>query len=167
VTDCIAAVRPQWEPTAHAVWAQYLGELATSHEVMDWLAGPEDDAEGARVESLAHLLLQTSDLAAAERFYVDVLGFGVRKRERFRDGRPLILTHQGMGITDGRTPGDGANVDHVAFRVRGLPALVERARAAGVSVIRGPETNAYGTSVYLQDPDGNEVELIAAAEATG
>jgi ureidoacrylate peracid hydrolase len=167
VTDCIAAVRPQWEPTAHAVWAQYLGELATSHEVMDWLAGPEDDAEGARVESLAHLLLQTSDLAAAERFYVDVLGFGVRKRERFRDGRPLILTHQGMGITDGRTPGDGANVDHVAFRVRGLPALVERARAAGISVIRGPETNAYGTSVYLQDPDGNEVELIAAAEATG
>jgi catechol-2,3-dioxygenase len=27
-------------------------------------------------------------------------------------------------------------------------------------VIRGPETNAYGRSVYLRDPDGNEVELI-------
>lgn len=162
VTDCIAAVRPEWEPTAHAVWGHYLGELATSTEVIDWLSG------GARapaaVESLAHLLLQTSDLAAAERFYVDLLGFRVRKREAFRDGRPLVLTEQGMGITNGRRAGDGANVDHIAFRVRGVGELVQRARAAGVRVVRGPEANAYGLSVYLEDPDGNEVELIGPAK---
>jgi ureidoacrylate peracid hydrolase len=158
VTDCIAAVRPEWEPTAHAVWSQYLGELATSGDVVEWLAGPGPDGDGGEVESLLHLLLQTSDIAAAERF-------GVRKRETFRDGRPLILTHQGMGITNGRQPGDGANVDHIAFRVRGLSALVERARSEGVRIIRGPESNAYGTSVYLEDPDGNEVELIGAQEA--
>lgn len=165
VTDCIAAVRPEWEPTAHAVWSHYLGELTTSDDIVEWLAGPGQDGEDAQVESLMHLLLQTSDIAAAERFYVDGLGFGVRKRETFRDGRPLILTRQGMGITNGRQPGDGANVDHIAFRVRGLSALVERARSAGARVIRGPEPNAYGTSVYLEDPDGNEVELIGAEEA--
>jgi len=165
VTDCIAAVRPEWEPTAHAVWSQYLGELAASDEVIAWLGEHHGAGDGAAVESLLHLLLQASDIAAAERFYVDLLGFGVRKRETFRDGRPLILTEQGMGITNGRRAGDGANVDHVAFRVRGLTTLVDRARAAGVRVIRGPETNAYGTSVYLEDPDGNEVELIGAEEA--
>jgi predicted enzyme related to lactoylglutathione lyase len=42
--------------------------------------------------------------------------------------------------------------------------LVERAKAAGVRVIRGPESNAYGLSVYLADPDGNEVELIGPPE---
>lgn len=164
VTDCIAAVRPEWEPTAHAVWSHYLGELATSQEVGAWIESTAEQAPVPRVESLAHLLLQTSDLAAAERFYVDLLGFGVRKREQFRDGRPLTLTHQGMGITDGRRPGDGANVDHIAFHVRGLTTLVERATAAGVRVIRGPEPNAYGLSVYLEDPDGNEVELIGPEE---
>jgi ureidoacrylate peracid hydrolase len=161
VTDCIAAVRPEWEPAAHAVWAQYLGVLATSDDVIAWLDGAQD---AARVEGLAHLLLQTTDIEAAERFYVDVLGFTVRRREAFRDGRPLVLTEQRMGITNGRRPGDGANVDHIAFNVRGLSAVVDRARAAGVRVIRGPESNAYGVSVYLEDPDGNEVELIGPGE---
>lgn len=154
VTDCIAAVRPEWADSAKAVWAHYLGELTTSEEVVAWLREPA-------VEGLAHLLLQTSDLEAAERFYVELLGFRVRRRETFRDGRPLILTEQRMGLTNGRPDGAGANVDHIAFRVQGLEALLERVRAAGVRVIRGPETNAYGTSVYLEDPDGNEVELIA------
>jgi ureidoacrylate peracid hydrolase len=162
ITDCIAAVRPEWESTAHEVWAQYLGELATSQEAIDWLAGGREGT--ASVEGLAHLLLQTADIDAAERFYVELLGFRVRKKEVFRDGRPLILTEQNMGITSGRASGDGANVDHVAFRVRGLHVLLKRARAAGVRVIRGPEANAYGLSVYLEDPDGNEVELIGPAE---
>jgi len=163
VTDCIAAVRPQWEPTAHAVWQQYLGVLATSDEVVAWLDGAR---AGGRVEGLLHLLLQTQDIETAERFYVDLLGLGVRKRETFRDGRPLIVTEQGLGLTNGRTSAatDAANVDHIAFRVRGLAALVERARAAGVRVVRGPEPNAYGVSVYLEDPDGNEIELIGTQE---
>ncbi|HEU4657483.1 MAG TPA: isochorismatase family protein [Capillimicrobium sp.] len=164
VTDCIAAVRPEWADTAKAVWAHYLGELATSDEIVEWL---EASRPAARVDTLAHLLLQTSDLEAAERFYVEILGFGVRKRETFRDGRPLVLTHQRMGLTNGRRPGDGANVDHIAFHVEGLDELVERATAAGVRVIRGPESNAYGRSVYLEDPDGNEVELIGPVEGEG
>jgi ureidoacrylate peracid hydrolase len=160
VTDCIAAVRPEWEPTAHAVWSQYLGELATSQEVVGWLR----DTRAAAIEGLAHLLLQCRDLQVSERFYVDVLGFRVRAREAFHDGRPLVLTEQRMGLTSGRPDGGGANVDHIAFHVRGVRELIERARAAGVRVIRGPEPNAYGVSVYLEDPDGNEVELIGPAE---
>lgn len=163
VTDCIAAVRPEWEGVAHAVWQQYLGELSTSDEAIAWLA-----AEGsAGVQELAHLLLQTVDLEAAERFYLDVLGFRVRKREAFRDGRPLVVCEQGLGLTNGRPPGEGAPVEHIAFYVEGLEALLERAAAAGVTVLRGLEPNSYGRSAYLADPDGNQVELIARAGATG
>jgi nicotinamidase-related amidase/catechol 2,3-dioxygenase-like lactoylglutathione lyase family enzyme len=155
VSDCIAAVRPEWEPTAHAVWSQYLGVLATSTEVGEWL----ERAATPRALGLGHLLLQTSDLDGAERFYLDLLGLTVRKREAFRDGRPLVVTEEGLGLTNGRPDGVGP-LEHVAFRVRGVRALAERVQAAGVTIIRGPEPSSYGLSVYFRDPDGNQVELF-------
>lgn len=159
VTDCIAAIRPQWEPVAHAVWAQYLGVLATSGEVLEWLGA----AAGPRAMQLGHLLLQVSDLEAAERFYLGLLGLTVRDRGEFRDGRPLVVTHQGLGLTNGRPEGQGA-LEHLAFSGRSVEALAERARADGVEVVRGPEPSSYGLSLYLADPDGNVVEVFGPAD---
>src|SRR5262245_22926540 len=62
LTDCIAAVRPEWEPTAHAVWGQYFGVLATSEDVLAWF----DSVRAPRATGLGHLLLQVSDLEDAE-----------------------------------------------------------------------------------------------------
>lgn len=160
VTDCIAAVRPEWEPTAHAVWAQYLGVLATSTDVLSWL----EQSREPRALALGHLLLQVSDLAAAERFYLDLLGLTVRKRDEFRDGRPLLVTNEGLGLTNGRPDGPGP-LEHVALHARGVRTLAERARAAGVTVLRGPEPSPYGVSLYLADPDGNVVEVFAEESA--
>jgi nicotinamidase-related amidase/catechol 2,3-dioxygenase-like lactoylglutathione lyase family enzyme len=160
VTDCIAAVRPEWEPVAHAVWAQYFGVLAASDEVLSWLA----EAAGPRALGLGHLLLQVVDLEASETFYLGLLGLTVRKREGFRDGRPLTVTNEGLGLTSGRPPGRGP-LEHLAFRGRGIRALAERAGQAGVEIVRGPEPSAYGLSLYLADPDGNVVEVFA--EETG
>jgi ureidoacrylate peracid hydrolase len=155
VTDCIAAVRPEWEPTAHAVWRQYLGVLARSEEVLAWL----ERARAPRAVALGHLLLQVADLGAAERFYLGLLGLTVRKREEFRDGRPLVVTHEGLGLTNGRPEGQGP-LEHLAFHARGVAGLAERARSEGVTVVRGPEPSAYGVSLYLADPDGNVVEIF-------
>jgi len=160
VTDCIAAVRPEWEPTAHAVWAQYLGVLATSADVIGWL----ERAREPRAVALGHLLLQVEDLDAAESFYLGLLGLTVRKREEFRDGRPLVVTNEGLGLTTGRPPGQGP-LEHLAFRARGIPALAERAQAEGVTVVRGPEPSSYGVSLYLTDPDGNVVEVFGEETA--
>ena len=155
VTDAIAAVRPEWNEVAHNVWGQYFGVLATSDEVATWLAA----ATAPRALGLGHLLLQTTDLDAAEAFYLDLLGLTVRKREAFRDGRPLTLTNEGLGLTNGRPPGDGP-LEHVAFRARDVSGLAERARSAGVTVVRGPEPSSYGISLYLLDPDGNQIEVF-------
>lgn len=155
ITDAIAAVRPEWEPTAHAVWAQYLGVLATAAEVIEWL----ERGRLPRALGFGHLLLQTDDLERAEGFYCGFLGLSVRERGTFRDGRPLVVTREGISLTNGRPPGDGP-VEHLALRARGVRQLAERAADAGVAIVRGPEVGPYGLSLYVSDPDGNQVEVF-------
>jgi ureidoacrylate peracid hydrolase len=159
VVDCIAGVRREWTPTAHAVWEQYFCALAPLSEIKEWLAG----AARPRVRALAHLLLQASDLGRAESFYVGLLGLTVRKRTTLRDGRSLVVTNEGLGLTDGGS-GDRGPVDHFAFEARSVTELARRARDAGATIVRGPEPSPYGLSVYLLDPDGNQVELFGKPE---
>lgn len=163
VTDAIAAVRPQWTDTAQAVWQQYLGVLATSDDVMQWL----EEARRPRALALHHLLIEATDLDRSVDFYVDVLGFEVRKREEFRDGRQLVVTHQGLGLVGGG-PATRGGLEHLCFRSRDIDGLTERARKAGHRIIRGPGPGPYGHTVYIEDPDGNQVELFEdTAPSTG
>lgn len=113
----------------------------------------------SNVHGVAHLLLQVSDLKKAEEFYVGVLGFTVRKREPFAGGRELIVTNQGLGLTTGG-PGDGAQVEHIAFEVAGVREIAERARSADANLISDIGPGAYGLTIYVADPDGNKIELF-------
>ena len=160
VTDCIAGVRPRWEPSALEVWSHYLASLATSKEVMGWL----EESRLPVVEGLRHVLLETTDLDAAERFYVDLLGFRVRNRSPFRDGRRFISTEQGLGLTEGGA-GKGGQVDHFAFEVRGVAELERRICDAGYRIVRPLGLGPYGLTVYVADPDGNEIELYEREQA--
>lgn len=162
VTDAIAAVRPAWLPVAEEVWAQYLGVLATCDEVLAWL----DEAREPRALGLHHVLLETSDLERAEGFWVGLLGLEVRDRQDFRGGRRLVTTRQGIGLVD-RAPGSRGGLEHVCLAARGIDELARRASAAGVEVVRGPGPGPYGHTVYLRDPDGNEVELVETDAARG
>ena len=164
VTDAIAAVRPQWLEVAQAVWAQYLGVLATTGEVLGWLSA----ATAPRATRLHHLLLEVADLDRSLAFYLDVLGFAIRKREPFRDGRELVVTEQGLGLVGGlvgaRT-GERDGLEHLCFGARGVDALAEKATKAGHRIIRGPGPGPYGHTVYIEDPDGNQVELAELESA--
>lgn len=157
VTDAIAAVRPEWIDTAQAVWSQYLCVLADSAEVTGWL----DSATRPHARRLHHLLLECADLATSERFYLDLLGMTVRKRESFRDGRPFVSLNQGLGLVQAGSKTDAVGtLEHVCFAASGVDALAAAAQAAGYRVVRGPGPGPYGHTVYLEDPDGNEVELF-------
>jgi predicted enzyme related to lactoylglutathione lyase len=46
------------------------------------------------------------------------------------------------------------------LRARGVRQLAERAVDAGVTIVRGPERGAYGLSLYVSDPDGNQIEVF-------
>lgn len=111
-----------------------------------------------------HLLLQTTSLDKAEAFYLGFLGFTVRKREQFHDGRPLTVTNEGLGLTTGSTGEAGAVVEHIAFRTSDIRGIAGRAAAAGVEVLKEPGPGPYGLAVYLADPDGNRIELFSEDE---
>jgi 4-oxalocrotonate tautomerase family enzyme len=111
-----------------------------------------------RISRLSHLLLQVKSLEDAERFYVQGLGFTVRKRDRFSDGRPLLVLAEGMGLTEGGPEPPGP-VEHIAFRVRGISSYAERVARVGGRVLDGPAPSAYGISLYFEDPDGNKIEF--------
>lgn len=108
---------------------------------------------------LHHLLLQTDDLERSEAFYLGFLGFTVRKREAFHDGRPLVSTNEGLGLTGG-APGTTGALEHLAFRTSDVDGIASRARQEGVPILKEPGPGPYGHTVYLADPDGNRVELF-------
>jgi 4-oxalocrotonate tautomerase family enzyme len=121
------------------------------------LVAPEDRPPA--VWRLAHTLLEVRDLERSEAFYLRALGLEERSRETFRDGRPLLVTRQGLGLTPGRR-GEQSPIEHLAFSARNVARMAERLRAAGVEIVRGPAPSSYGVSLYVRDPDGNQIELF-------
>ena len=115
------------------------------------------------VSGLAELTLQVRDLEKLERFYTGVLGLRVLKREVDRvwlaAGDDARL---GLWLPGEKEFGDegGAHV-HYAFSAEPgtLDDLVRRVRAEGVE-LQGPIEHPGGDrSIYLEDPEGNVVEV--------
>ena len=83
---------------------------------------------------------------------------------RFGNGTMSWYPRQCVGNRCGRdrplAPSRGQALDHVAFSVERVDALVARLRRANVKVLEGPY--AFGdTKAYLiEDPDGLSIELI-------
>lgn len=115
------------------------------------------------VVEIGHILLRTRDLERSLAFYEDVLGLTIRKHGQARDGGPLVGLDQGLALTTGRVDGESP-IEHLAFRGAGMAALAERVRSHGVTIVDGPAvTEEYGTSIYVEDPDGNRIEVFGPA----
>ena len=121
-----------------------------------------------------HVVIRARSAAALERFYVDVLGCTVAKRQerigltQLRAGRCLIdlVDLAGpIGRAGGPPPGEsGRNMDHVCLRVEPFDgaALQAHLRAHGVepgTVVQRYGAEGDGPSLYLDDPEGNQIEL--------
>jgi len=127
-----------------------------------------------RIRDIDHVVLRVVDLAVMERFYRDVLGCSIEKRQdaiglvQLRAGRSLldlVPVDGPLGRAGGAAPGrEGRNMDHFCFRVEPFDEAAIRAQLARFGVAAGPVEPRYGAegegpSVYLSDPEGNVVEL--------
>jgi glyoxylase I family protein len=131
-----------------------------------------------KIRGLDHLVLRTRDLAAMERFYVDVLGLTVERRSdqigmvQLRAGAQLVdlvaadgmLGRQG-GAAPGAGPGAGGrNLDHFCLNLEGFDLAEVEAHLKAHGVTPGDSgvrygAGGFGVSIYLTDPEGNGLEL--------
>lgn len=156
IEDCISGVNPEWEEPAKNVWKHYLGITVGSDNFLQWVEAQQQP----KTLGLAHLAIQVSDFEKSKHFYLDLLGFQPRpKTVPLADGRPLVSTIQGLGITTGG-PGDQKQLDHMAFEVTNVEALAEKLKANEVTFVKDVAPGAYGLTIYVEDPDGNIVELF-------
>ncbi len=159
-----------------AVWARGLGKRApitvgrsqwkgVRRIILEDLVAHRQRAPQAapRAVGISHILLQMSDLAKAEAFYIGILGMEVKERSSLGDGRPLVVLKQGLGLTVGALPVNAArDFDHLAFKASDVDALAWRLREAGITIVDGPKATGYGRSVYFLDPDGRKIECHTA-----
>jgi catechol 2,3-dioxygenase-like lactoylglutathione lyase family enzyme len=153
------------------------------------------------VVDFSHVAVGVRDMESSVSFYRDVVGLDVvRDAEETVpvEGRPPIIRRavylrwnenphapflvldevidQELPWSPKRMLGD-MGVHHFCFRVDDVDAVLERSRAAGVTILRGPltgDTLLMGLrsggeckSLFLSDPDGNAVqvdEILSLAE---
>jgi catechol 2,3-dioxygenase-like lactoylglutathione lyase family enzyme len=127
-----------------------------------------------RIREIDHLVLRVKDVEAMVRFYGEVLGCPVHRVDekirlvQLRAGRGLIdlvPVDSELGRAGGAAPGrEGRNLDHFCLRVDPWDEdqIRKHLRAHGVEA--GPVAPRFGAegqgpSMYLDDPEGNTVEL--------
>jgi len=126
------------------------------------------------IREIDHIVLRVVDLARMLAFYGDVLGCREVRRQdeiglvQLRAGSSmvdLIPIDGKLGAAGGAAPGkEGRNVDHFCFRVEPFDEAAIRAHLAAHGVEAGPAASRFGAegegpSIYLQDPEGNTIEL--------
>ncbi|HEY3584764.1 MAG TPA: VOC family protein [Casimicrobiaceae bacterium] len=139
----------------------------------------EGRERGARTGAIAirdidHLVLRVRDLERMLAFYRDALGCSVVRRRdelglvQLRAGRAmldLVPVDGPLGRAGGAPPGhEGRNVDHFCFRVEPFDERTIRRRLAEAVVEAGETVSRFGAegegpSIYVNDPEGNVVEL--------
>ena len=127
-----------------------------------------------------HIVLRIVDKDAVVAFYTDVLGCALDWDRpelgltHIRAGTSLIdlVTVDGrLGQLGGAAPGaEARNLDHFALAIRPFNEAAIRAHLAAHGVAIIDEGGRYGaegdgTSLYIQDPEGNTVELKGPSAA--
>ena len=115
------------------------------------------------IEGICELALQARDIARLEKFYTHVFGLSVIQRDPDR----VWLSSGDRARLGLWSPGEKEFGDeggkHVHFAFSAAPGqlahIAARARAVGIDV-RGPvEHDERSSSIYLEDPEGNLVEV--------
>jgi glyoxylase I family protein len=131
-----------------------------------------------KIREIDHVVIRARDASRLVRFYCDVLGCSVERRQdaiglvQLRAGRSLIdiVAVDGvLGRKGGTAPGsEGRNMDHVCLRVEPFDADAIQAHLGAQGVRIEDSGVRYGAegegfSLYVSDPEGNIVELKGPA----
>jgi catechol 2,3-dioxygenase-like lactoylglutathione lyase family enzyme len=116
---------------------------------------------------IRHVALYFADLAAAERFWVDVMGYEVEWRPD-PDNVYLHGAHDNLALHRKDAPSaagfDAGRLDHIGIAVAAagdVDAWAAHLEAHGVAVKAAPRTHRDGSrSLYFQGPESLLVQII-------
>jgi catechol 2,3-dioxygenase len=122
-----------------------------------------------RIMELGHIVLYVTNVERSADFYRDTLGFKEIKRENgialFGSGRnhhELLLIEVGGNRKEKVGPEPG--LYHFGLKIGDSPKDIKMAykeiKSAGVKIV-GTADHYITHSLYIEDPDGNEIELYA------
>jgi len=120
----------------------------------------------ARVTGIGGVFFKsTGDNTALAAWYQDKLGIPLepwggavlRWPDDRAEDKGLTVWHVAERDTKWFAPSDAPFM--INYRVDDLVALLASLRAAGVEVLKGPESHENGKFAWIVDPDGNKVEL--------
>ncbi|WP_286237466.1 VOC family protein [Neptuniibacter halophilus] len=119
------------------------------------------------IQQLDHIVINTQDLDSSLAFYTDILGCELVRviqepaLYQLRAGSALIDIQP---VTEVARPG---NMDHFCLQIKPFEpdALLAYMREHGVPCGQPEErygATGFGQSVYIEDPEGNRIELKSA-----
>ena len=129
--------------------------------------------EKPNIQSIDHIVLQSSDVPTTIRFYTEILGMahsefqpptGGPMRQSLHFGEQKINLHDSGApfLPHARNPAAGS-VDLCLITQHPLDDWQQHFANCGVVIEDGPvrKTGAKGTllSIYIRDPDGNLIEI--------
>jgi catechol 2,3-dioxygenase len=126
---------------------------------------PEDPAPPDRPQRLAHAVLNSHDVPAAQRFLEQALGFVLADRTRIMAFMNCDRDHHSLALSDA----DNDALNHIAFLMPSLDGVMRgggRLRDAGHEIEWGPGRHGPGDNVfnYFIDPFGIVIEYTAEVE---
>lgn len=119
------------------------------------------------LRQLDHVVLRVSDMPRALEFYCSVLGCAEERRVpqfglvQLRAGTSLIDL---LDVSAQPDKNAAKNMDHFALTISPFDEAAIRAHLAAHGIEMGRVEQRYGAqgtgpSIYIHDPDGNQVEL--------
>ena len=126
------------------------------------------------VQSIDHVVLRTTDLSAMLHFYQRVLGCPIERTlpdlglTQLRAGESiidLVVVDSELGQLGGKAPQqDGRNLDHFCLQIAAFDEqeLVDYLKQYDSEVTEFAErygAQGFGRAAYIEDPEGNVVEL--------
>ncbi|MEQ8235591.1 MAG: VOC family protein [Syntrophomonadaceae bacterium] len=117
---------------------------------------------------LAHIAMVVKDAEKSAQFYNQVLDFAIRKQSVTPVFKVVFLKAGALVIelleylqpeTEPRSRGV---IDHLAFRVKDLPAVMATLEAKGVKFETAQPRQAFDGSkiAFFHGPDGERIELV-------
>jgi catechol 2,3-dioxygenase-like lactoylglutathione lyase family enzyme len=136
---------------------------------------------------IEHCLVVADDMDQTRDWYCTVLGmqegphpdFGFPVHWLYLNGRDVVhigqsATHAGenqkayLGRTSRDTGSGTGAIDHIAFRAKGLAAMLADLRSRGIGFSERRADNQALYQLFIYDPNGIKIELnFDAAEAEG